>query len=298
MSKYYQASGKSSPTSFLLFILTSVIAIPVLALAYTYLIWYIPFIYINLFITAGFGFAVGMAISHLAVKTGKVRNSTIAIIFGFLGGLFALYFSWAIWVDLVINAGESYGNSRIGITTSNIEFLQVFGLVLQPDTLFNFISEINKTGTWGIRGGTVSGTFLTIIWIIELLIILILSIIFPYLKAKAPFCEVDNKWFKEEDLPAFSFIKNTKEMVVNLENSNQNSFIGLEHISNFETESHSIFTLYSSEKGESFVTIENKLAKTNDKDEIEFEGDEFIEYISISSELKNSIIFAVEPKNQ
>ncbi len=290
MSKYYQASGKSSPISFILFIITLVTAIPVLALAYTYLIWYIPFIYINLFITVGFGFAVGIAISQLAIKMGKVRNSKIAIIFGFLGGLFALYFSWALWVDLVINAGESYGNSKIGITTSNVEFLQALELVLQPDMLFNLISKINKTGTWGIQGGSVSGVFLTLIWIIELLIVLVISVIVPYLKANSPFCEIDNKWFSEKELPAFNFIKNPKEMKANLENANQNSFIGLEHITNFETESHSIFTLYSSEKGASFVTIINKRAKKNDKNEIEFKDNEFVEYISISSELKNKLL--------
>jgi len=290
MSKYYQPSGKFSPASFLYFILCLAIIIPILALIYTYLIWYIPFFYINVFITVGFGFAVGIAISHLAVKMGKVRNATLALLFGFLGGIFALYFSWAIWVDLVINAGESYGNSRIGITTSNIEFLQVFGLALQPDKLFSFITEINKTGTWGIRGSAVSGTILSIIWIIEFLIVLVISIFSPLFRAKIPFCEMDNKWFKEDTLPAFNYINNPKEMVVNLENSNQNSFINLEKSTTSENESHSIFTLYSSEKGESYITIENKIAKTNDKDEIEFDSDEFVEYISINSELKNNLL--------
>jgi len=290
MSTYYQPSGRFSPSSFLYFILASAIAIPLLALAYTYLIWYIPFFYINLFITAGFGFAAGIVISHLAIKIGKVRNATLALIFGLLGGLIALYFSWAIWVDLVFNIGESYGNSRIGITTSNIEFLQVFGLILNPDTLFELIAEINKTGTWGIRSTPVSGTMLTIIWVIEFLIVLILSVMFPYIKAKTPFCEMDNKWFKEEELPAFNYIKNPKEMVVNLENSNQNSFINLQPSTTSENESHSIFTLYSSEKGENYLTIENKQAKTNDKNEIEFDNNEFVEYISISSELRNKLL--------
>ena len=290
MSTYYQPSGKFSPSSFLYFTLTAAIIIPILALAYTYLIWYIPFFYINLFITAGFGFAVGMAISHLAVKIGKVRSSTVALIFGLLGGLIALYFSWAIWVDLVFNTGESYGNSRIGITTSNIKFLQVFGLILNPDTLFELISEINKTGTWGLRSTPVSGIILTIIWVIEFLIVLIMSIIFPYLKAKTPFCEENNKWFNKEVLPAFNYIKNPKEMIANLENANQNSFINLQQSTTSKNESHSIFTLYSSEKGESFLSIENKKAKTNDKNEIVFDYDEFVEYITISSELRNQLL--------
>lgn len=290
MSKYYQPSGGFSPSSILYFILTSAIVIPILALIYTYLIWYIPFIYINLFITIGFSFLIGMAISRFTIKTGKVRNSTIAIIFGLFGGLLALYFSWAIWVDLVINAGESYGGSRIGITASNIKFLQVFELAFDPETLVGLISKINEVGTWGLRSTTVSGTFLTIIWVIEILIVIVISTLVAYNASKIPFCEIDNKWFEEKILPAFSFIKNPKEMTTNLENSNQNSFDELERISDVEMESHSIFTLYSSEKGKNFLVIENRQAKTNDKDEIEFDDDEFIQYISISSELKNKLL--------
>ncbi len=290
MSTYYKPSGNFSPVSFIYFILSALIIFPILALIYTYLIWYIPFIYINFFITAGFGFAVGITISQLAIKIGKVRNTKIALLFGLLGGAIALYFSWAIWVDLVINAGESYGNSRIGITSSNSKISQILGLALQPNLLFELISEINETGTWGLRSSTVSGIFLTIIWVIELLIVLVISIFTPYIRAKIPFCELDNKWFNEEILPAYNYIKNSKEMTANLENSNQQSFDELEDATNPENESHSIFTLFSSEKGESYLTIENKLAETNSKGEIDFKNNEFIEYIAINRTLKDKLL--------
>ena len=78
----------------------------------------------------------------------------------------ALYFHWAVWTDLVINAGESYGNSRIGVSVSNIKIVQVFSLIIQPETLFDLINEINFYGTWGVRSNTVNGTFLLTIWII------------------------------------------------------------------------------------------------------------------------------------
>lgn len=290
MSKYYQASGKFSLSSFIYFILTSAIVLPILALIYTYLVWYIPFIYINFFITIGFGFIVATAISLITIKKGKVRNSMLALVFGALGSVVALYFSWVIWVDLVINAGESYGNSRLGITTSNIKFFQVLELAFNPGVLFELISEINGIGTWGLRGATVSGTFLTVIWGIEFLIVLVISMFVTYITAKSPFCEIDNKWFEEKELPAFNFIEKPEEMKANLESSNQNSFDELQPISDIKTESHSIFTLYFSKKGKNFLTIENKQAKVNDKNETEFDNNEFIEYISISSELKNKLL--------
>jgi len=188
MTKYYVPSGKFSSSSFFYFILTAIIALPILAVLYTYLVWYIPFIYINFFITAGFGFGVGIVIQYLVINIGKVRNPNLAVIFGVLGSLIAMYFSWAIWVDLVVNAGESYGNSRIGITTSNIKIVQVLELALNPNTLLELIVEINKVGTWGLRSATISGMFLTIIWLIEFLIVMVISILVPYNSAKRPFC--------------------------------------------------------------------------------------------------------------
>jgi len=168
---YYKPSGKFAISSLLYFFILSIIAFPILGLIYAYCIWYIPFFYINFLIAAGFGFIVGLLVNTIVIGKGKVRNTPLALLFGLLSGFIALYFHWAVWVDLVINAGESYGNSRIGVTVSNIKILQVFELALQPNVLFEIIGEIHKTGTWGIKGSTVSGTPLTIIWIIEILIV-------------------------------------------------------------------------------------------------------------------------------
>lgn len=290
MTKYYQPSGKFNPIAFIYFIISTLIAFPIIALIYTYLVWYIPFVYINFFITAGFGFLVGVTISQLSIKVGKVRNPKIAFILGLVGGLIALYFSWVIWIDLVINAGESYGTSRIGITTSNIKLLQVFQLALHPQAVFDLIAKINEVGTWGIRGGTVSGIFLSVFWVIEALIVIVLSVIIPNTLSKLPFCEFDNKWFDEIDLPAFNLINNTKEMVSNLEMLNQKSFDDLQLVPDFEKDSHSIFTLYSSNKGENFLSIENNVAEVDNKGEVDFKNDLLIEYVHINSELKSKLL--------
>jgi len=289
MTKYYVPSGKFSPSSFLYFILTAIIILPILAVIYTYLVWYIPFIYINFLITAGFGFGVGMALQYLAINIGKVRNPNLAVLFGVLGSFIAMYFSWAIWVDLVINAGESYGNTRIGITTSNIKIVQVLELAFNPSLLLDLIVDINKVGTWGLRSATISGVFLAIIWLIELLIVLVIAVLVPYASAKRPFCELSNKWFEEETLPTFNFINEVNEMIANLEEGCQTSFDELLLMPNNKSASHSVFTLFSSEKGESFLSIENKLAGTNDKGEIEFNDHEFLEYVYINSSLKNKL---------
>ena len=160
MTQFYKPSGKFSPSFILFFLLVSLIAFPLLGLIYAYCIWYIPFIYINFFITLGFGFLVALCVNKVVIRKGKVRNPFLALFIGFFAGIVALYFHWSVWIDLVINAAESYGSDRIGVTVSNIEFLQVFSLIFQPSTVFEYIGMVNEFGTWGIRGSTVSGVFL------------------------------------------------------------------------------------------------------------------------------------------
>jgi hypothetical protein len=290
MTEYYKPSGKFSPTFLLYFLLVSVIVFPILGLIYAYCIWYIPFVYINFLITLGFGFLTGLAISIFVIKKGKVRNALLALIIGVLSGILALYFHWSVWIDLVINAGESYGSSRIGITVSNIEFLQVFSLIFQPNLVFEYINEVSKYGTWGIRSATVSGTFLWVIWAIEFVMVVGLTAFLAYLQSKKPFSESTNSWYEEFELPAFNFIEDKKQLILDLKNSNKSALEVLSKEVDAESESHSLFTLYRSQSGKNYLSVENKTSKLDSKGKIDFDGEEFIEYISIDSQLSKLLL--------
>jgi hypothetical protein len=290
MKEYYKPSGKFSPIFLVYFLLVSVIVFPILGLIYAYCIWYIPFVYINFFITLGFGFLAGLAISILVIKKGKVRNTLLALIIGALSGMVALYFHWSVWIDLVINAGESYGSNRIGITVSNIEFLQVFSLIFQPNLVFEYINEVSKYGTWGIRGATVSGTFLWIIWAIEFVMVVGLTSFMAYLQSKKPFSESTNSWYEEFVLPAFNFIENQDQLILDLKNGNQSALELLSREVDIESESHSLFTLYRSQSGKNYLSVENKTSKLDNKGKVDFDSEEFIEYISIDSQLSKLLL--------
>lgn len=289
MAKYYKSSGKFSPLAFLYFTVIALILLPILGLLYAYAIWYIPFIYINFIIAGAFGFGIAFLISHIVIKYGKIRSVPLTIGLSVLASIIALYFHWTVWVDLVLNMGESYGNTRIGITTSNIQILQTFYLALNPSTLSELIGEINQYGTWGIRSTTVSGVFLSVIWIIEALIIIGISVILPISYAKAPFCELGNEWFKEKTLPAFQYIENRPEFLENLESSNPEAFKDIIKTDNLESH-HSIFTLYSSSQNENYLTITNRRASFNSKKELEFDDNEFVEYLYLNSELTQNLL--------
>lgn len=289
MTHYYKASGRFSPLSFVYFILVALIILPLLGLAYAYAIWYIPLIYILFLLTLGFGFGTGYLLNLTVIRAGKVRNTLLALLFGFLGGLFALYFHWAVWLDLVLNAGESYGTDSIGITVSNVQFIQVFSLAFNPEFLFSLMGEVNQVGTWGIGGGTVSGTILALIWAIEALVIVGLATYLPYVAAQNPFSETSNSWMGAQELRPFNFIKETAPLVALLEQSSPEAFSELELAKDLGL-SHSLFTLYSSETGESYLSIENKTASVDNDGKTQFDSDEFVTCISLDEELTKRLL--------
>jgi hypothetical protein len=283
MRKHYEPSGKYSMLSLLYFVLASFLILPILGLIYAYCIWYIPFIYINLFITIGFGFGTGFIITFFAIKLGKIRNQVVASSLGILGSLIALYFHWSVWVDLVMNAGENYGSSSIGFTVSNIDFMQVFLLAKNPGLLFNLIGEINKTGTWGISSIPVSGIFLALIWIIEAGIVMGVSFLMTRKASRIPFCEINDHWFKENKIPELNFIDDKAQILSSIENDDETHFNSLSKAANKDLESHSVFTLFSSRNNEYYLTLENKTAKVNSKGKTEFDNEEIVRYVAIKA---------------
>jgi hypothetical protein len=289
MTDHYQPSGKFSPVFILYFVLVSVLLFPLYGLAYAYLLWYIPIIYINFFVTLGFAFLVGLTLNVLVIKKGKVRNPILASVIGVLGGVVALYFHWASWLDLVINAGETYGDTHIGITVSNVKLFQIYELAIQPNLILDLIKEVNVTGTWGIRGATVSGIFLWVIWIIEALGVVVVASFTAMGQSQKPFCEFSNDWYEEIAHPAFNLVLDKEKLIQDIKKTDKNSFDSFAKEEDFKNQSHSIFTLYRSQTGKNYISVENKTAKTNSKGKLEFDNDEFIRHMAIDNQLSKSL---------
>jgi hypothetical protein len=289
MIDYYKPSGKFSPVFILYFVLVSVLIFPLLGLAYAYLLWYIPIIYINFFVTIGYGFLIGITLNFLVIKKGKVRNPILAAVIGVLGAFIALYFHWASWLDLVINAGETIGDSNIGISISNVKLFQVYELSMQPNIVLEFMQVVNENGTWGIKGATVSGWFLWIIWIIEALGIIVIASFSTYGQATKPFCEFSDNWYEEIVHPAFNFVFEKDKLIQDIKNIDKHCFESFGKEADFKNQNHSIFTLYRSKTGKNYISVENKTAKTNSKGNIEFDSDEFVKYMVIDNQLSKSL---------
>ena len=264
-------------------LVTPLLALPLLAVIYAYAIWYIPIPYLNFFITGIFGLLIGLVISKVVVKIGKVRNGKLAFVFCLFGALTALYIHWAVWVDLAFNITDTIGTDTIGIAQSNIKFTEVLSLITQPKALFSLMSSINEVGVWGIRGGTVSGGLLTLIWVIELLMTTIVALMVGTGQASKPYCETENVWFEERELSPVSHFPDGPALTKALASGDIDVVdTALQPVVDIKTEHHAKITLYDAKSGENYVSIVNEIASRNDKGEVKFKSDNLTSFLKVS----------------
>jgi hypothetical protein len=177
---FYKHSGKFGVHGPMLAVLAAcALAFP-LGIIYAYLIKYIPFIYLNFLITAGYGFVFGF-VTSLLMKFACVRSPAVALLSGLAAGIIALYGNW---------------NGHIHVVVKDAPWF------LFPDQIGSVMKILYDKGSWSIgfsSSGTVSGIPLAIVWIVEALVIVGLSGIVSYGSiADLPFCEEHRCWLDEE----------------------------------------------------------------------------------------------------
>ncbi|WP_019946226.1 hypothetical protein [Hymenobacter aerophilus] len=198
---YYQPSGRFSVGGIVLLLLGGLVAAVPLAFAYTYAVWYIPFIYLNFFFTLIFGWAIGWVLQKL-VKSGHLRNPTLAGLLGVVVGLWGWYVQWCVYITLLAGAGEveQFG-SRFSVAHTSFDFNFFLGFLLSPGETLSILPELAENGTWSLFKMNVSGVLLYLVWLAELALILVFSWILPMSKAKEPYSEVAEQWAEKTVLP-------------------------------------------------------------------------------------------------
>lgn len=176
--KYYEHSGAITPVGLILMLVFGAVGALVLGGIYGYAIFYIPLIYVNFFITIGFGMGVGFMVG-LGGELGKIRNMKALVLFGLVAGLFAVYTGWVSWV---------------------YAFSSEERLILPPLEMLSFMNEISAFGIWSIFDWTPQGMALYAIWGIEAIMILAITAGLAWgILSTAPFCERCNEWVKVQD---------------------------------------------------------------------------------------------------
>ncbi|SES84955.1 hypothetical protein [Hymenobacter actinosclerus] len=198
---YYQPSGRFTVVGIILLLLGGLVAAVPLAFAYTYGVWYIPFIYLNFFFTVIFGGLLGWVLRKLVVA-GKLRNPALAGLLGALVGVWGWYVQWCVYITLLAGAGEveEFG-SRFSVAHTAFEFEAFLYYLTNPGEVLSILPALAENGTWTLFKVTVSGVFLYLIWLVEFVIIVGFSWLLTRNKAKEPFSEMAGQWAEKVTLP-------------------------------------------------------------------------------------------------
>jgi len=174
----YRHSGKFGLTGIpLALVVAGAVGFP-LGFIYAYAIKWIPFIYLNFFLTAGYGFVLGVATAQV-MKFSKARNVPIAALCGLLAGAIGLYFAWNGHLHAVFKDAPIFW---------------------QPADLWSGLEQLYENGSWSFRGNdNVTGIVLGIVWAVEALVILGLAVFVPFgMISTTPFCEQTQCWLDDE----------------------------------------------------------------------------------------------------
>ncbi len=184
--KYYQESKNISLKG--LVISYGAYLLLALVFAYFYAVFstFMPDVYIGFFITVGLGLLLGISIRFI-VRIGSNRNKKSQLIQAFIFGLLTNYFQWVFYLLYVFN----------NAVPKPYEYLANLHWILMPNSFFSAIAEINHYGAWSIFGIQMNGLQLTIIWIIEALIIIVLPMVAIFKTKVYPYSEYLGKWYQK-----------------------------------------------------------------------------------------------------
>lgn len=184
MSELYRHSNKFTPQGLLAGIVAGVAAAIPLGFLYVYGIWSIPEAKLRGLCPVGYGAAIGAACG-LALVRGKVRNAKWAGIASGAACLFALYFSWAVWI--------------LHLMFPSYWILNPTWLVFQPQKMWKIILSVNAQGTWAMTGSQpMTGTGLWLVWACEAALLIGFGVLVGVaLVKRQPFCENCQSWCSE-----------------------------------------------------------------------------------------------------
>jgi hypothetical protein len=172
----YRHSGKFHAWAPALAVGAAALAGLPLGYAYAYAIRWIPFIYINFFVTVGYGFAFGWLGARL-MKAGHVRNPRFAALCGLTAGLIGLYGEWSAHLHVVFDDAPWF---------------------FTPAEVLRGMSLLYESGSWSLHNEAVTGIPLALVWLVEAAIIVGIAAATPWaLVRDTPYCEQTRCWLDE-----------------------------------------------------------------------------------------------------
>ena len=217
-ANFYKASGKFQPIFFVYYVLALIIAMPILAVVYSYLIRYVPIVYLNV-LTAIFGGAgVGLAVGY-AAKLGKARNPMLVSALAMFAVIVFKYIQWAVYLPIIFTDWPILDR-----------FVESAWLLIEPGVIWDGIRVLNEFGAWTLSegSGTINGWMLSIVWAIEMLLIFGGAVVIAHTFASTPFSEEQGGWYQQMDTKVHT--DRPDNVAVLKEQLNQGNLTGLKEL--------------------------------------------------------------------
>lgn len=173
---YYEHSGSWTAGGVFMMSAAGFLSSAILGLVYGYFHYWNPFIYFN----AAGTFFLGLIVGGVVGETGKFmdqRSTGMAAALGALMGLFTVAWAWSVWIKAA------------GLAP---------GFLFDPMEILAVIKAAAGKTVWQIKGITIEGLAVKVIWIMEAGVILILPLLVAAgMIGNAPYCERCGLWLPE-----------------------------------------------------------------------------------------------------
>ncbi len=247
----YKLEGSSNPINIGFALILCLILSLFLGWLYN-LTFLIPIIYFNVLITVGFGFVLAISL-QIITKLLKIRERKTRIYLIIFSTVIAYYSHWIAYI--------------IHITSQKIpNFFEFLNYWIYPQNFFLIVTEINIYGTWsfGFSNILVTGTVLTIIWIVEALIIFFIGINYTIRFPENPFSEKLNKWYPKLTLEYdFASVYSKEKFISNLKENGIDLLLDMDK--GFANKFSSISVFYLEAEANQYLTIDTIYIEVRNK---------------------------------
>lgn len=176
--RYYRPSGRIPFFGTVLMLGLGTLVALISGFVYAVISRYNPIIYVQMFVTLGFGAVMGVSVNAVGHMM-KVRNRFFAVLISMVIGMLGMYFAWVWYIYMLAEWDLDY-------------------LIFQPTVTWAIVQELAENGIWEIKGGKPTGIALYCFWLLEAGIVLVMCYV-TGAEAPPPFCEECNCWTEKRD---------------------------------------------------------------------------------------------------
>lgn len=206
-SLFYEPSENINPLGLVFTYVVGIAITSLLAYLYNLIVQFSPIIYVNLLVTIGFGLTLGFLVRMLT-RLSHNRSIRHQLFLAIVLGLWANYGQWVGFLMYAIT----------GVLPGLGEYFSNLGIILaDPVNTFGFIAQINRIGMWEVFGLPFRGITLTLIWLVEMGIIIAFPLIAVFKARPIPYAEDLKTWYPKYALiPKFEAIIGPERFVERL----------------------------------------------------------------------------------